>query len=523
LFDPDLKLKKRFLMDPNNWISLEAFLKIIERFKRSYNDPKIMRAVGRMINKLNLFGSLSTIFYLLGNPETFVKKFPLYSTYLFKIYRFKLLYTTPNTAIIEETLSSEFTTAQKTKDLCMLLQGFFSSIPSLWGLADAKVHESHCVVSIQNLGIIDSKIYKVDLKNNVWEYDLISGIWEKEGRIIGTLNKDKSFRLKNTLYGSKSCIYRISWETDKTWYEEPFKSPSKRKILQRRLIEDLENQIRQLEKKYDEIRQLTLHLESEVKKRTVSLEKTCDELKSSYEKLKEEHFHASIHHKILGVRQFTSEILPIFTKPTKALIEGAKHIKSELRNIKSIEWLEKIIKDLLHAQNLIKHLTSVIHEKEFKKEVLHLAHLLADALEKTRKKFSFQNIQVIKELNFLLPPVEGDFEKLSEAFSNIIQNAIEAMPSGGTLKISAEIYKENSQNWIKVQFSDTGYGILEENIKRVFEPFFTTKESSANLGLGLTFSYAIISHHNGKVRLQSKLDEGTVLTVLLPPAKSLYT
>jgi signal transduction histidine kinase len=278
-----------------------------------------------------------------------------------------------------------------------------------------------------------------------------------------------------------------------------------------------------LEKKYDEIRQLTLHLESEVKKRTVSLEKTCDELKSSYEKLKEEHFHASIHHKILGVRQFTSEILPIFTKPTKALIEGAKHIKSELRNIKSIEWLEKIIKDLLHAQNLIKHLTSVIHEKEFKKEVLHLAHLLADALEKTRKKFSFQNIQVIKELNFLLPPVEGDFEKLSEAFSNIIQNAIEAMPSGGTLKISAEIYKENSQNWIKVQFSDTGYGILEENIKRVFEPFFTTKESSANLGLGLTFSYAIISHHNGKVRLQSKLDEGTVLTVLLPPAKSLYT
>lgn len=121
-----------------------------------------------------------------------------------------------------------------------------------------------------------------------------------------------------------------------------------------------------------------------------------------------------------------------------------------------------------------------------------------------------RNIEVVKQLNQNLPNVcEGG---LKLVFTNIIKNACDAMPKGGTLKVRTG--KENGV--IEIIFSDTGPGIPEKNRERIFEPFFTTKEMGKGSGLGLAISYDIIQRHNGKIFLENNGAKGAGFTIQLP-------
>ena len=92
---------------------------------------------------------------------------------------------------------------------------------------------------------------------------------------------------------------------------------------------------------------------------------------------------------------------------------------------------------------------------------------------------------------------------------NLINNAGDAMPEGGTLTISAAA----AGKFVEVQFRDTGEGIAEENLDRVFDPLFTTKEKGTGMGLALV--YRIIERHQGTLAVASKQGDGTTFTVKL--------
>ena len=102
---------------------------------------------------------------------------------------------------------------------------------------------------------------------------------------------------------------------------------------------------------------------------------------------------------------------------------------------------------------------------------------------------------------------------------NLIQNAIQAMPDGGTLRLSLRQAGEAAA--IAVQ--DTGVGIPPEKLTRIFDPFFTTKPDGEGTGLGLSVSYGIVSHHKGRIDVESTVGEGTTFTVLLPTRQSHFT
>ncbi|HEY6333787.1 MAG TPA: ATP-binding protein, partial [Blastocatellia bacterium] len=110
------------------------------------------------------------------------------------------------------------------------------------------------------------------------------------------------------------------------------------------------------------------------------------------------------------------------------------------------------------------------------------------------------------------PPVEvnGDAEKLKSCMSNIVINALQAMPSGGTL--TADVHRSNG--FVEVKISDTGIGISEESLTKVFEPYFSTKQSG--FGLGLAVTKKIIEEHQGHIEVSSRLNEGTTFTLTLP-------
>jgi len=107
--------------------------------------------------------------------------------------------------------------------------------------------------------------------------------------------------------------------------------------------------------------------------------------------------------------------------------------------------------------------------------------------------------------------IQGDPDKLKQAFINIILNGIQSMRYGGKLEITLE---EIDKKWGVISFIDEGEGISEEELDKIFNPFFTTKESGT--GLGLSITHSTIEEHNGKIEFDSKLGEGTKVRVYLP-------
>jgi two-component system, NtrC family, sensor histidine kinase HydH len=118
-----------------------------------------------------------------------------------------------------------------------------------------------------------------------------------------------------------------------------------------------------------------------------------------------------------------------------------------------------------------------------------------------------------------LPPMTGDATQLEQAFLNLILNAAEAMPNGGTLTITAKAATTgragNRTPLIVVEFRDTGEGMTEEQQKRAFTSLLSTTKRTGT-GLGLAIVHRIIEAHHGKLTLRSKRGEGTVIRVLLP-------
>jgi PAS domain S-box-containing protein len=172
------------------------------------------------------------------------------------------------------------------------------------------------------------------------------------------------------------------------------------------------------------------------------------------------------------------------------------------------------------------------------REVDRINHLVEDLLELTRKRvrslvdlkvdalirqvidlhgeeFKKRQIAIQDHLDQTIPHLHGDGETLYRAFSNLIINAIQAMPNGGTLSISSKLNSPSSA--IEITFKDTGIGMDELTAKNIFNPFFTTKDKGVGLGLALTRK--IIEDHRGTIEVVSEKGMGTTFTLLLPVAK----
>jgi two-component system NtrC family sensor kinase len=120
-----------------------------------------------------------------------------------------------------------------------------------------------------------------------------------------------------------------------------------------------------------------------------------------------------------------------------------------------------------------------------------------------------------------VPEIEADSDQLPQVFSNLILNAIQAMPEGGRLVVALREGKkiENVVQSVQIEVSDTGHGINPTNLARLFDPFFTTKY--AGTGLGLTIAHSIVDGHRGSIDVKSEIGKGTAFIVTLPLSQEL--
>jgi signal transduction histidine kinase len=137
----------------------------------------------------------------------------------------------------------------------------------------------------------------------------------------------------------------------------------------------------------------------------------------------------------------------------------------------------------------------------------------------TTLKFASQhrggiNIERRIELQPDLPPVYADDKQMQQVFLNIVLNAYQAMPSGGSLGITSSVVVRNDIEYVRIDISDTGSGIPPQILEKIFTPFYTTKAQGT--GLGLPICNKLVKLHNGDIRVTSDDSTGTVFTVELP-------
>jgi signal transduction histidine kinase len=112
-----------------------------------------------------------------------------------------------------------------------------------------------------------------------------------------------------------------------------------------------------------------------------------------------------------------------------------------------------------------------------------------------------------------VPAIRGDAAKLQQLFLNLFLNALDAMPDGGTLRVTLEPCESGE---VEVRVADDGTGIPPEALAKIFEPFFTSKPRGKGSGLGLAVAKGIVSDHDGRIDVASELDKGTEFRVSFP-------
>ena len=166
------------------------------------------------------------------------------------------------------------------------------------------------------------------------------------------------------------------------------------------------------------------------------------------------------------------------------------------------ERVTRIIKNLLNfARNPSE---TSFHQVDLKESLEEIISLI---------EYKLKNLSINLELNLNpLKLIWADGERLQQVFLNIILNAIDAMPEGGTLKIELE----QTDTAAVIRIEDTGTGIKEQDLPHIFDPFFTTKGIGKGTGLGLSISYAIIKEHEGHIAVESESGKGSLFSIHIP-------
>lgn len=176
------------------------------------------------------------------------------------------------------------------------------------------------------------------------------------------------------------------------------------------------------------------------------------------------------------------------------------------------ENLENVVKTIDELIIQIEDFVKLTYIPEMVLQPLPINPLLERLLDEIEPKCKEQNIQIVKNLQANLPPVEIDAHLFEEGLLNILINAIEAMPTGGTLTVETDPDKAKKEVVIKI--TDMGVGIPEHQLSKVYQSFFTTKKGAK--GLGLSRARRIIDLHHGLIKIESVKDKGTTVTIRLP-------
>ncbi len=225
---------------------------------------------------------------------------------------------------------------------------------------------------------------------------------------------------------------------------------------------------------------------------------------------------------ILTQRALLGEVAAIFAhevrNPINNISTGLQLVASRLgADHPQHTSLERIRNECTRLDQLMEDVLFFARPLELKILPLDLAEFLDRILGRWEPRLHQAGIKLHRTYDPETPPVTADARTLEQVVVNLISNAIQAMPEGGTLSINLAPAEARHGRVVEVAIADTGPGIREDLLDRIFDPFFTTKKSGT--GLGLAISRRIMVAHQGGINVRSYPDAGTVFTLHLPIAE----
>ena len=244
------------------------------------------------------------------------------------------------------------------------------------------------------------------------------------------------------------------------------------------------------------------------------LKQTLQELKLAQDQIIQAEKLRAMGEMASGVAHDFNNVLAVVLGNIQLLLYQLDHLSpEEIRE--GLKIIEQSSKDGAETVRRIQEFTGVRRDKEFVS--LSLNEIITEVVNITQPRWKDQTQKKGIQVGLAaqlgeIPLIMGSPSELREVLTNIIFNAVDAMPEGGKLTIATQ---PQAEGWVEVRIADTGIGMTEEVKKRIFDPFFTTK-GVTNSGLGMSVSYGIIKRHGGEILIESELGKGTTFIIHLP-------
>ncbi|MBW2028035.1 MAG: response regulator [Deltaproteobacteria bacterium] len=177
-------------------------------------------------------------------------------------------------------------------------------------------------------------------------------------------------------------------------------------------------------------------------------------------------------------------------------------------------YLSVIEEETGRCSKIVSNLLAFSRKSKMEFSDVDVNELLEKCILLSQHRLNLQNIAVQSNFERGIPVIWGDQNQLQQCIINLIFNAIDAMPTGGTLTLGSAFHPR--EKYMEIRVADTGSGISKEDLPHIFDPFYTTKTEGEGLGLGLSTVYGIIDRHKGTISVESRPGKGTAFTIKIP-------
>jgi len=231
--------------------------------------------------------------------------------------------------------------------------------------------------------------------------------------------------------------------------------------------------------------------------------------------------------KMAALGQLISGVAHELNNPLAIIIGYSELMRAEPNLSPALSsGLDAIAEAALRARRIVQNLLTFARPQQSARSAVKINDLIENTLALRAYHFRVNNIEVVKDFDPNLPPIQADGSQLQQVFLNLIVNAEHAMLEAhgrGRLTIRTRYLSDaqmsplqEAQGWVRIAIADDGPGIPEAILHRIFEPFFTTKPVGQGTGLGLSISHSIVQEHGGQLYVQSQLGQGATFIIELP-------
>ena len=241
--------------------------------------------------------------------------------------------------------------------------------------------------------------------------------------------------------------------------------------------------------------------------RVITVDDVTEQVVREEELQRREHL-ASIGLLASGIAHEVNTPLTGISSYTQMLLEGRRPEDPEYPILKKIE------QQTFRASGIASSLLNFSRQGDSDYQPLDVGEMVEETLQLFEPHLRGRKIGLERVVGRSLPRVQGNRGRLQQVLMNLLLNAVDAMPDGGTVRVAAEA----SGGRVRIQVSDTGVGIQPEYLEKIYDPFFTTKPRGQGTGLGLSVSYGIVREHSGTLTAESSPGEGSRFNISLPAA-----